>query len=281
MLTCAREKATVDEIGRRLPPNGERWLKPPADDGSGCSAICPPPCAPRATSPSAARSRSPTSATSSPTTTSPPGETQQSFLEKLAWDGVRSRYDAAIAILPKVRRQLARELGIIDRLGLGGYFLIVWDIVQFARSRGIMVQGRGSAANSAVCYVLGITAVDPVRMDLLFERFLSEERVAAADNAADRMPDIDLDLPSGDQRELVIQHVYERYGARGAAMTANVITYRPRMAVRDAGRALGLSEEQLNRIARHLPRLADGRATSRSRPTWRRPASRPRSTATA
>ena len=116
-----------------------------------------------------------------------------------------------------------------------------------------MVQGRGSAANSAVCYVLGITAVDPVRMDLLFERFLSEERVAAADNAADRMPDIDLDLPSGDQRELVIQHVYEQYGARGAAMTANVITYRPRMAVRDAGRALGLAEEQLNRIARHLP----------------------------
>jgi error-prone DNA polymerase len=116
-----------------------------------------------------------------------------------------------------------------------------------------MIQGRGSAANSAVCFVLGITAVDPVRMDLLFERFLSEERVAAADNATDRMPDIDLDLPSGDRRELVIQHVYEKYGARGAAMTANVITYRPRMAVRDAGRALGLAEEQLNRIARHLP----------------------------
>src|SRR4029077_13397070 len=183
----------------------------------------------------------------------PSGETQQSYLEKLSWDAVRTRYDDGDPILPKVRRQLARELGIIDRLGLAGYFLIVWDIVRFARSRGIMVQGRGSAANPAACFVLGLPAVDPVRMDLLFERFLSEERVAAADNAADRMPDIDLDLPSGNQRELVIQHVYEQYGARGTAMTANVITYRPRMAVRDAGRALGLSDPQLNRIARHLP----------------------------
>jgi error-prone DNA polymerase len=116
-----------------------------------------------------------------------------------------------------------------------------------------MIQGRGSAANSAVCYLLGITAVDPVRMELLFERFLSEERVESATNAADRMPDIDLDLPSGDRRESVIQHVYAKYGARGAAMTANVITYRPRMAVRDAGRALGLAEDQLGRITKHLP----------------------------
>ena len=253
VLTCARAKTTVDEIGRRLPPNGERWLKPPAEMAAPVPRSARTPCAPRARSPSAARSRSPTSATRFPTTTSRAGETQQSFLEKLSWEGVGHRYDARDTILPKVRRQLERELGIIDRLGLAGYFLIVWDIVQFAQSRGIMVQGRGSAANSAVCYVLGITAVDPVRMDLLFERFLSEERVAAADNAADRMPDIDLDLPSGDRREEVIQHVYEQYGARGAAMTANVITYRPRMAVRDAGRALGLSEPQLNRIARHLP----------------------------
>src|SRR5213076_460336 len=123
--------------------------------------------------------------------------------------------------------------------------LVVWDVVQFARARGIMIQGRGSAANSAVCYLLGITAVDPVRMELLFERFLSEERVASATNAADRMPDIDLDLPSGDRRELVIQHVYEKYGARGAAMTANVITYRGRSAVREVGKALGLGLEQV------------------------------------
>src|SRR6185369_15490439 len=117
----------------------------------------------------------------------------------------------------------------------------------------IMVQGRGSAANSATCYALGITAVDPVGMELLFERFLSEERVKSATDAADRMPDIDLDLPSGDRREEVIQHVYAKYGERGAAMTANVITYRPRMAVRDAGRALGFSEEQLARLAKELP----------------------------
>ena len=101
---------------------------------------------------------------------------------------------------------------------LAGYFLIVWDIVQFCRENQIMAQGRGSAANSAVCYALGITAIDAVKMELLFERFLSEER--------GEWPDIDLDLPSGDQREKVIQYVYRRYGERGAAMTANVITYR-------------------------------------------------------
>jgi error-prone DNA polymerase len=183
----------------------------------------------------------------------PPGETEQSFLQAMCQRGVVERYHADDPLLPAVRRQLAHELSIIGRLDLAGYFLVVWDIVCFARTRGIMIQGRGSAANSAACYVLGITAVDPVRMDLLFERFLSEERVASASNAADRMPDIDLDLPSGDRRELVIQHVYDKYGARGAAMTANVITYRPRMAVRDAGRALGLAEEQLNRISKHLP----------------------------
>ncbi|HEY7373600.1 MAG TPA: error-prone DNA polymerase, partial [Polyangia bacterium] len=252
VLTCAREKATVDEIGRRLAPNAERWLKPPAELQRLFGDL---PAAVRATRAIAERCAFTLANLGYvfPDYDVPPGETQQSTLEQLAWAGVGRRYDAGDPLLPKVRRQLARELGIIDRLGLAGYFLIVWDIVQFARSRGIMVQGRGSAANSAACFVLGITAVDPVRMDLLFERFLSEERVAAADNAADRMPDIDLDLPSGDQRELVIQHVYEKYGARGAAMTANVITYRPRMAVRDAGRALGLAEEQLNRIARHLP----------------------------
>jgi error-prone DNA polymerase len=252
VLTCARAKATVDEIGRRLPPNGERWLKPPAEMQRLFRDL---PAAVHATRAIAERCAFTLSDLGYvfPDYDVPSGETQQSYLEKLAWAGVGHRYEPGDKILPKVHRQLARELGIIDRLGLAGYFLIVWDIVQFARSRGIMVQGRGSAANSAACFVLGITAVDPVRMDLLFERFLSEERVAAADNAADRMPDIDLDLPSGVERERVIQHVYEMYGARGAAMTANVITYRPRMAVRDAGRALGLGEEQLGRIARHLP----------------------------
>ena len=129
-----------------------------------------------------------------------------------------------------MRQQIERELALIEKLDLAGYFLIVWDIVRFCREKNILVQGRGSAANSAVCYSLGITAVDPVGMDLLFERFLSEER--------GEWPDIDLDLPSGDQRERAIQYVYERYGKLGAAMTANVITYRGRSAAREIGKAL-------------------------------------------
>src|SRR5437879_9583555 len=130
---------------------------------------------------------------------------------------------------------------MIDNLHLSGYFLIVWDIVPFCRRENIMVQGRGSAANSAVCYALSITAVDPIRMELLFERFLSEER--------GEWPDIDLDLPSGDQRERAIQYVYERYGKLGAAMTANVITYRGRSAAREVGKVLGFDEDTLGRLS--------------------------------
>ena len=155
-----------------------------------------------------------------------------SFLRKRTDEGARNRYHPKSADLRRrARRQIDRELALIEKLDLAGYFLIVWDIVEFCRKQNILVQGRGSAANSAVCYSLGITAVDPVGMDLLFERFLSEER--------GEWPDIDLDLPSGDQRERVIQYVYERYGKLGAAMTANVITYRGRSAVRDIGKVLG------------------------------------------
>ena len=256
VLTCARAHATVDEIGRRLPPNGERWLKSPAEMAA-LFADCP--AALRASRAIAERCAFTLAdlGYTFPSYPVPPGETQQSYLEKMTWLGVGRRYPAgdprAARLLPKVRKQVARELAIIGKLDLAGYFLVVWDIVEYARQSGIMIQGRGSAANSATCYVLGITAVDPVAMDLLFERFLSEERVQSASNVADRMPDIDLDLPSGDRREQVIQHVYAKYGARGAAMTANVITYRPRMAVRDTGRALGFSEEQLARISKHLP----------------------------
>lgn len=153
--------------------------------------------------------------------------------------GARERYRT---ITSRVRAQLDRELSLIVRLGLCGYFLVVHDIVRFCRSRDILAQGRGSAANSAVCYALGITAVDPIAMELLFERFLSEER--------GEWPDIDIDLPSGDRREEVIQHVYRTYGERGAAMTANVITYRGRSAVREAGKVLGFAEEQLDRLSR-------------------------------
>jgi len=174
----------------------------------------------------------------------PESETMMSFLRQRTEEGYRLHYGrAARDLRERARRQIERELALIEKLDLPGYFLIVWDLVRFCREQAILVQGRGSAANSAVCYSLGITAVDPVGMDLLFERFLSEER--------GEWPDIDLDLPSGDQRERVIQYVYQRYGPRGAAMTANVITYRGRLAAREMGKALGFDVETLDRLA-HL-----------------------------
>jgi error-prone DNA polymerase len=172
----------------------------------------------------------------------PEGETMNSFLRERAWEGFRQRYGrAAPDMQTRARRQIEKELNLIEKLKLAGYFLIVWDLVRYCREQNILVQGRGSAANSAVCYSLGITAVDAVGMELLFERFLSEER--------GEWPDIDLDLPSGDEREKVIQYVYQRYGARGAAMTANVITYRNRMAAREMGKALGFDPETLEKIS--------------------------------
>ena len=171
----------------------------------------------------------------------PEGETPISHLRELTWQGARERFRPLTA---RAGAQLEKELALIEKLDLAGYFLIVWDIVRFCKEQRILAQGRGSAANSAVCYALSITAVDPVKMDLLFERFLSEER--------GEWPDIDLDLPSGDQREKVIQYVYGRYGRHGAAMTANVITYRDRMAAREAAKALGCSKSQVDRLAKGL-----------------------------
>ena len=170
------------------------------------------------------------------------GETMNSFLRDRTWEGFRERYGRATSEMQtRARRQIERELALIEKLNLAGYFLIVWDLVRFCRTENILLQGRGSAANSAVCYALGITAVDPISMELLFERFLSEER--------GEWPDIDLDLPSGDEREKVIQYVYRRYGERGAAMTANVITYRNKMAAREMGKALGFDPETLGKIS--------------------------------
>src|SRR6202011_3767141 len=178
-----------------------------------------------------------------PRYTVPEGETMNSFLRDRTWQGFQQRYArAAPETQHRARRQIERELKLIEKLDLAGYFLIVWDLVHFCHEQNILVQGRGSAANSAVCYSLGITAVDPVGMDLLFERFLSEER--------GEWPDIDLDLPSGDRREQVIQHVYEKYGRLGAAMTANVITYRGRSAAREVGKALGFDPTQIDRLAK-------------------------------
>jgi error-prone DNA polymerase len=172
----------------------------------------------------------------------PEGETMMSVLRERTWEGFHQRYGrATLDLKHRARRQIERELQLIQKLDLAGYFLIVWDLIRFCREENILVQGRGSAANSAVCYSLGITAVDPVGMELLFERFLSEER--------GEWPDIDLDLPSGDQRERVIQYLYRRYGERGAAMTANVITYRSRMAGREMGKALGFDPETLDKVS--------------------------------
>ena len=169
----------------------------------------------------------------------PNGGSQIQFLRERSREGLLYRYGPNDE---RARLQIERELTIIEKLDLAGYFLIVWDIVRFCREHNILVQGRGSAANSAVCYALGITAVDPVGMDLLFERFLSEER--------GEWPDIDLDLPSGEQRERAIQYVYERYGKLGAAMTANVITYRGRSAAREIGKVLSFDVETINRLTK-------------------------------
>src|SRR6266403_458798 len=170
----------------------------------------------------------------------PAGHSMDSFLRTIVWFGAQQRYAAVSA---KVKRQLEEELALISKLGFPGYFLIVWDIVNFCREHNIMVQGRGSAANSAVCYCLGITPVDPVSNNLVFERFLNESRKG--------WPDIDLDLPSGDRREAVIQEIYRRYGKYGAAMTANVITYRGRSAAREIGNALHFSPSIIDRFS-HL-----------------------------
>ncbi|MCU1320359.1 MAG: polymerase alpha subunit [Acidobacteriaceae bacterium] len=173
----------------------------------------------------------------------PDGETMDSFLRKRVAEGVMRRYGPKndSALMERAKKQVDHELDLIARLGFAGYFLIVWDIVCFCKKNDILIQGRGSAANSAVCYALEITAIDPVGMELLFERFLSESR--------GEWPDIDLDLPSEDKREQAIQYVYQRYGELGAAMTANVITYRGKSAAREVGKALGFDQESLGRLS--------------------------------
>jgi error-prone DNA polymerase len=171
----------------------------------------------------------------------PPGTTHQSYLRELVYRGAAQRY--AVPLATQIERQLEYELGIIAKMDLAGYFLIVWDIVRKAGELGVLCQGRGSAANSAVCYALGITAVDPIGMNLLFERFMSEERK--------EIPDIDVDFAHQD-REKVIQYVYERYGRSNAAMAAEVVTYRTRSALRDVAKALGLSLERVAELAREF-----------------------------
>jgi error-prone DNA polymerase len=240
-LTCIRHKRTLESAGRLLLAHAERHLRAPAEMARLFADL------PEAIAHSRELSARLDFSLADlgyrfPRYPVPAGETMQSFLRDRTWEGARRRYRP---LHDRARRQIERELGLIEKLDLAGYFLIVWDLVEFCRRHHILAQGRGSAANSAVCYALGITAVDPVGMDLLFERFLSEER--------GEWPDIDLDLPSGEERERVIQYVYQRYGPRGAAMTANVITYRGRSAAREMGKVLGLDAQTLARLT---PRLS-------------------------
>ncbi len=179
-----------------------------------------------------------------PTYDTPDGESMDSYLREQTFRCARER----LGDLPEtLERQLNKELELIGRLKFAGYFLIVWDICDWARRNQIIVQGRGSAANSAVCYVLGITAVNPLKHRLLFDRFLNDARVGK--DGKPSWPDIDLDFPSGERRERVIQEVYQRYGRRGAAMTANVISYRGRNSVREVGKVLGFGEDALDRFS--------------------------------
>src|SRR6058998_1531048 len=239
VFTCLREKTDLDHAGRRLHVNAERGLRSPA---AMARAFADLPDALATTEELALRLQFTLKDLGYrfPEFPLPPGQSAIEHLSELTRHGVRARYGNG-PLAERARRQVAHELEIIGRLDLAGYFLIVWDIVEFCRANDVLVQGRGSAANSAVCYALGITAVDPIGMELLFERFLSEAR--------GEWPDIDLDLPSGERRESVIQYVYRRYGRHGAGMTANVITYRGRSAAREVGKALGLPGDMQDRLA--------------------------------
>ena len=241
VLTCVRHHTTLDAAGRLLSHNSERHLKSP-NEMADLFADVPEAISNTGTLSDRIEFSLKDLGYEFPKYPVPEGHTVNSFLRELTDQGSDERYRyAPLDLRRRARRQIDRELALIEKLDLAGYFIIVWDIIRFCRDNDILVQGRGSAANSVICYVLGITAVDPIKMDLLFERFLSEER--------GEWPDIDLDLPSGDQRERAIQYVYERYGKLGAAMTANVITYRGRLAAREIGKVLGFDAETLSRLA--------------------------------
>ena len=239
VFTCIREHTHLDAAGKLLTQNAERHLKSDRQIRAIFSDL------PEAIENTSWLAERLTFSLENlgyefPEYPVPAGHSMDSFLRTIVWFGAQQRY---AAISPKVKRQIEEELALITKLGFAGYFLIVWDIINFCREHNIMVQGRGSAANSAVCYCLGITPVDPVENHLVFERFLNESRKS--------WPDIDLDLPSGDRREAVIREIYRRYGKHGAAMTANVITYRGRSAAREIGKALNFSPSIIDRFS-HL-----------------------------
>src|SRR6476660_649847 len=231
VLTCIREKTTIETIGKRLEANAERYLKP-ADEMARLFRDVPEAVAETMRFASRITFSLDQLKYQYPDEPVPPGKTAQRHLEDLTWRGAHERFPVRIS--PKTRKVLHKELRLIRKLKYAHYFLTVHDIVRYAREQKILCQGRGSAANSAVCYVLDITSVDPTRIDLLFERFISKERLEP--------PDIDVDFEHS-RREEVMQYVYRRYGRHRAAVIATVIHYRPRSAIRDVGKALGLTED--------------------------------------
>jgi error-prone DNA polymerase len=240
VLTAIRLGLPVASCGQKLKPNAEYGLKPPyafaqlfGDDPAACNRTIE--VAERCHfSLNELRYRYPSEQL-------PNGMTSAQWLRQQTFSGARQRYKDHIP--NDIVAQIEKELEIIEALDYPGYFLTMWEIVEFCRAHNILCQGRGSAANSVVCYSLGITAVDPAHIGLLFERFISKERAEP--------PDIDLDIEH-DRREEVIQHVYQKYGRDRAAMVANVVRYRSRSALRDVGKALGLSETALDRVAKFL-----------------------------
>ena len=237
VLTCVREKTTIQQAGLVLEANAERHLRRPLEMAR-LFAGHEEAVARTVEIMAACRFSLDELVYEYPDEPVPPGATPQSHLERLTWEGAAHRFPGGIP--DKVRATLARELQLVAELGYAPYFLTVHDIVAFARSRGILCQGRGSAANSVVCYCLAITAVDPTEVDLLFERFVSHARKEP--------PDIDVDFEH-ERREEVIQYIYARYGRDRAGLAATVISYRARSAVRDVGKALGLSEDTVAALA--------------------------------
>jgi error-prone DNA polymerase len=240
VMTCIRHGVALSNAGRLIHPNAEHALRSPQ---SFAMLFEDDPASVERTLEIADRCKFSLSQITYryPSERLPSGMTSAEWVRKLTYEGAQFRYPGTLP--EKVRSQIEKELQLINELEYDGYFLTMWEIVQFCRAQDILCQGRGSAANSAVCYFLGITAVDPIRLGLLFERFISRERAEP--------PDIDLDIEH-DRREEVIQHVYTKYGRQHAAMVANFIRYRTRSAVRDVGKALGFTETAIERLVRHL-----------------------------
>lgn len=246
VLTCIRHGTTISQAGTLLFPNAERHLK---SEKEMLRLFPQNPEWVHRSAEIAARCHFSLDELryQFPSELLPPGESPDSWLRQLTWQGLAKRYPQGIP--EAVRLQSNKELGLIEEMNFAGYFLTVWDIVRFARQRQILCQGRGSAANSVVCYALEITSIDPVRMDLLFERFISHAR--------SEPPDIDVDFEH-ERREEVLQYIYSKYGRERAAMVAAVITYRSKLAIRDVGKVMELSADQIDRLARSSGGLGEG-----------------------